>query len=219
MADLAGSAHRPDGLECCQRALMTKLGGHATLPPGATLDRSGWCNSFIVVTTLLRTKMEIHRSTHKSRRKRRGHDRTMSGDLEVGFQIYVKKRERDSLVESPFAMWQHMIGPMGLSWTQISSCYAMKRNWEGRRILDHWIGSSMIEWWRSAQKMPQASQKKWGQIPQAYSLEAPIGCWNGRGLSIEFVQRVSGPISTQIWVIDLWEQCLKMLRCWRIVST
>ena len=32
MASLAGSAHHPDGLKCGQWALMTKLGGRATLP-------------------------------------------------------------------------------------------------------------------------------------------------------------------------------------------
>ena len=49
-------------------------------------------------------------------------------DSEVGLQIYVKKRERDSLTESPFAMWQQPIGPTRLSWTQVGSYYAMEKS-------------------------------------------------------------------------------------------
>ena len=49
-------------------------------------------------------------------------------DSEVGLRIYVKKRERDSLAESPFAMWQKPIGLAGLLWTQEGSYYATKKN-------------------------------------------------------------------------------------------
>ena len=33
-------------------------------------------------------------------------DRMVNRDSEVSLQIYVKKRERDSLAKSPFTMWQ-----------------------------------------------------------------------------------------------------------------
>ena len=42
---------------------------------------------------------------------------------------------------------------------------------------------------------------------------------NGSRLLIESVQKVSGPISAQIWAIDLWARCLKMIGWCRMGST
>lgn len=119
MVGIAGSTHNPNGLECGPWALMKKLGqGHP--PPNAAQTRSGWRSSFVVVMTLLKTKMELHRLKHKSRQMRGGHDQTVE-EQRADSTVTHLTRGRGGIpsgiplghMATPEWLWRSRVGPGG----------------------------------------------------------------------------------------------------------
>ena len=78
-------------------------------PPSAKMARSGWRSSFVIVPTLLRTKMEFERSRLRSRRMKTVEIRRRGPSAEIGV-IRPEKCHGKSWMNIPFTTCQVMYG-------------------------------------------------------------------------------------------------------------